>query len=83
MIPSCAEGGVLGALAGVMGSLQTTEILKEIMGIGGSMAGSLLIYDALSTTFRNMKLKPAPGCPLCGDAPTIKDLSSHNEGSGG
>ncbi len=83
MIPSCAEGGVLGALAGVMGSLQTTEILKEIMGIGDSMAGSLLIYDALSTTFRNMKLKPDPGCPLCGDAPTIKDLSVHSEGLGG
>ncbi|NQU70476.1 MAG: ThiF family adenylyltransferase, partial [Rhodospirillales bacterium] len=83
MIPSCAEGGVLGALAGVMGSLQTTEILKEIMGIGNSMAGSLLIYDALSTTFRNIKLKPDPGCPLCGDAPTIKDLSSYNEGLGG
>ena len=77
MIPSCAEGGVLGALAGAMGSLQTTEILKEIMGIGDSMAGSLLIYDALSTTFRNIKLKPDPGCPLCGDAPTITDLSNH------
>ncbi|MEE2969964.1 MAG: molybdopterin-synthase adenylyltransferase MoeB [Pseudomonadota bacterium] len=77
MIPSCAEGGVLGALAGVMGSLQTTEILKEIMEIGNSMAGSLLIYDALNTTFRNMKLKPDPGCPLCGDALSITDLSNH------
>jgi molybdopterin/thiamine biosynthesis adenylyltransferase len=77
MIPSCAEGGVLGALAGAMGSLQTTEILKEIMGIGDSMAGSLLIYDALSTTFQNIKLKTDPGCPLCGDAPTITDLSNH------
>jgi adenylyltransferase/sulfurtransferase len=77
MIPSCAEGGVLGALAGAMGSLQTTEILKEIMGIGDSMAGSLLIYDALSTTFRKMKLKPDPSCPLCGDAPSITDLSNH------
>ena len=77
MIPSCSEGGVLGALAGVMGSLQTTEILKEIMEIGDSMAGSLLIYDALNTTFRNMKLKPDPGCPLCGDAPSITDLSNH------
>jgi len=77
MIPSCAEGGVLGALAGAMGSLQTTEILKEIIGIGDSMAGSLLIYDALSTTFRKMKLKPDPSCPLCGDAPSITDLSNH------
>lgn len=79
MIPSCAEGGVLGALAGVMGSLQTTEILKEIMGIGDSMAGSLLIYDALNTSFQNMKLKPVPTCPLCGDAPTIKGLSAHGD----
>ena len=77
MIPSCAEGGVLGALAGAVGSIQATEILKEIMGIGDSLAGSLVIYDALSTTFRKLKLKRDPGCALCGDAPSIADLSAH------
>jgi molybdopterin-synthase adenylyltransferase len=77
MIPSCAEGGVLGALAGAMGSLQATEILKEIMAIGDSMAGSLLIYDALGASFQKMKMKPDPNCPLCGIAPTITDLSGH------
>jgi adenylyltransferase/sulfurtransferase len=77
MVPTCAEGGVLGALAGAVGSLQTIEVLKEIMGIGDSLAGSLLIYDALSTTFRKMTLKPDPSCPLCGETPTISDLSAH------
>lgn len=77
MVPSCSEGGVLGALAGMMGSLQAIEVMKEIMGIGDSLAGSLLIYDALSTTVRKMKLPRDPGCPLCGDAPSIADLSAH------
>ena len=67
MIPSCAEGGVLGALAGTMGSLQATEILKEVMGIGESLAGHLLIYDALTTTIRKMALKRDPRCATCGD----------------
>ncbi len=77
MVPSCSEGGVLGALAGMMGSLQAIEVMKEIMGIGESLAGSLLIYDALSTTVRKMKLPRDPGCPLCGDAPSITDLSAY------
>jgi molybdopterin/thiamine biosynthesis adenylyltransferase len=76
-IPTCAEAGVLGAIAGTMGSLQATEVLKEALGIGESLSGSLLIYDALSTGFRKVKVRPDPGCPLCGDAPTITDLSSH------
>lgn len=73
LVPSCAEGGVLGALAGAIGSLQATEVLKEILGAGESLAGSLLIYDALSTTFRKLRLKPDPACALCGEAPTIGD----------
>ncbi len=77
MIPSCAEGGVLGALAGTVGSLQATEVLKELMGIGETLAGSLLIYDALATTFRKMILKPDRECPLCGEAATIADLSAY------
>ena len=76
-MPSCAEGGVLGALAGTVGSLQAVEVLKEIMQIGDTLAGSLLIYDALSSEFRKMKLDRDPGCPLCGDAPSIIDLSAY------
>jgi len=76
-VPSCSEAGVLGALCGTVGALQATEILKELIGIGDSLSGTLLIYDALATQFRNIKVKRDPGCPLCGDTPTIKDLSIH------
>ena len=76
-VPSCAEAGVIGALAGVMGSLQATEIIKEIVGMGESMAGRLLIYDALATRMRTVNLKPDPACALCGPQATIKDLSLH------
>lgn len=80
-VPSCAEAGVLGALCGMMGSLQTTEILKEIMGIGDSLSGSLLVVDGLSTDFRKIKVKPDPACALCGDNPSITDLSIHEGAS--
>ncbi len=83
LIPSCAEGGVLGALAGSVGSIQATEVLKEVMGIGDSLAGSLVIYDALTTTFRKLRLKRNPGCRLCGDRPSITDLSAHVSDHGG
>ncbi|HEY9078710.1 molybdopterin-synthase adenylyltransferase MoeB [Magnetovibrio sp.] len=76
-IPSCSEAGVLGALCGTIGSLQATEVLKELLGIGESLSGSLLIYDALASQFRTIKVKRDPGCPLCGDHPTITDLSIH------
>ncbi len=76
-IPSCAEAGVLGALCGMIGSIQATEILKELMGIGESLSGSLLITEGLSTEFRKIKVKRDPGCPICGDTPSIKDLSIH------
>ncbi len=75
--PTCAQAGVLGAMAGVMGSLQATEVLKEILGIGDSLSGHLLIIDALSTTIRKIRLRPDPACPLCGAAPSIHDLSMH------
>ena len=77
LVPSCSEGGVLGALAGAVGSLQAIEVLKEIMGIGDSLAGWLMIYDALSSEVQKMKLPRDPACPLCGDAPSIADLSAH------
>jgi len=65
-VPSCTEAGVLGALAGVMGSLQATEVLKELLGIGDSMSGRLLIYDALATRLRTIRIPRDPHCKLCG-----------------
>ena len=75
--PSCSETGVLGAAAGVMGTLQALEVLKEILGIGESLAGKLLIYEALATRFRNVRVRPDPACRLCGAEPAIHDLSQH------
>ncbi len=69
--PSCSETGVLGAMAGVMGTLQAIEVLKEIAGFGESLAGHLLIYEGLSTRFRKVKLAADPECPLCGASPSI------------
>lgn len=76
-IPSCAEAGVMGALCGAIGSLQANEVLKELMGIGTSLSGALLIFDGLATTFRKIKLNRDPGCPLCGDHPRIVNLDEH------
>jgi len=78
-IPSCAEAGVLGALCGTIGSLQATEIIKELLGIGDSLAGSLLLYDGLSSEFRKTAIKADPGCPLCGKEAKISDLSGHKK----
>jgi molybdopterin/thiamine biosynthesis adenylyltransferase len=77
MVPSCSEGGVLGALAGTVGSMQATEVLKEIMGIGTSLSGNLILYDALESEFRKISLKRDSDCPLCGNHPSITDLSMH------
>ena len=74
LVPSCAEAGVLGALTGVIGSLQAIETIKLILEIGDSMASRLLIYEALSGEFRILKLRRDPKCPLCGDDPTITEL---------
>jgi adenylyltransferase/sulfurtransferase len=73
-VPNCSETGVLGAAAGVMGTLQALEVIKEITGIGESMAGRLLIYDALATRFRTVSVKPDPECRLCGKTPVLKGL---------
>ncbi len=77
VVPTCSEAGVLGAVTGVMGTLQATEVLKEILGIGDSLSGRLLVWDALATRFRTIKLRPDPHCALCGPNATIKDLSAH------
>ena len=63
--PSCTEAGILGAAAGVMGTLQALEVIKEILGLGESLAGQLVIYDALATRFRKVRMKPDPACRLC------------------
>ncbi|MFO1129072.1 MAG: molybdopterin-synthase adenylyltransferase MoeB [Rhodospirillales bacterium] len=79
-VPSCAEAGVLGAFCGVLGSLQATEVIKELLGIGESLAGWLLVCDGLRGTFRRIRVRPDPGCPLCGERPTIVDLNNNHQG---
>jgi adenylyltransferase/sulfurtransferase len=74
MVPNCAEAGVLGALTGLVGSIQATEALKYFLGIGDSLSSRLLLIDALSMSFREVKLKRNPNCPLCGDNPTVTEL---------
>ncbi|MEW5704093.1 MAG: molybdopterin-synthase adenylyltransferase MoeB [Pseudomonadota bacterium] len=75
-VPNCAEGGVFGAIAGVMGTLQATEVVKELLGIGQSLDGFMLIYDGLGSTFRKIAVKRDKGCPLCGEAPTLRTLEA-------
>ena len=75
--PNCSETGILGAAAGVMGTLQALEVMKEILGIGESLAGQLVIYDALAARFRSVRVKPDPECVLCGAKATIRDLTPH------
>jgi sulfur-carrier protein adenylyltransferase/sulfurtransferase len=73
-VPSCAEGGVLGVLPGLIGLIGATEAIKRIVGIGESLAGRLLIFDALEMRFRELKLRKDPACPVCGERPTITEL---------
>jgi adenylyltransferase/sulfurtransferase len=80
LVPSCSEAGILGALAGTLGSMQATEVLKEILDIGDSLSGSLILYDSLATAFQKVTVKPDPDCPLCGPNSTIEDLSIHDLG---
>src|SRR5215207_716847 len=74
MVPSCAEGGVLGVLPGIVGTIQATEILKLALGKGSSLVGRLLLFNALDMKFRELKLRRDPQCPICGDNPTITEL---------
>ena len=73
-VPSCAEAGVLGMLPGLVGSIQAAETVKVIMGAGETLAGRLLLIDALDMEFRTVKLRRNPACPLCGDEPTVIEL---------
>ncbi|HKS80004.1 MAG TPA: molybdopterin-synthase adenylyltransferase MoeB [Candidatus Acidoferrales bacterium] len=74
LVPSCAEGGVLGVLPGIVGAIQAAETLKLILGKGDSLAGRLLLFDALGMHFRELKLRKNPNCPVCGANPTVKEL---------
>jgi adenylyltransferase/sulfurtransferase len=75
MAPSCDEAGVLGVLPGVVGLIQATEALKVLLGAGETLRGRLLTYDALGMTFRTFKVRRNPKCAVCGDNPTIRELS--------
>lgn len=79
MVPSCQEAGVLGVLAGTIGVMQAGEAIKEILGIGETLAGRLLIYDALEMRFRDVKVKKDPNCPLCGKSPKITKLLDYEQ----
>ncbi len=79
MVPSCAEGGVLGMLCGTIGSLQTTEAVKLIIGKGDLLIGRMLIYDALELRFKELRVRKDPECPVCGKAPTITGLIDYED----
>jgi molybdopterin/thiamine biosynthesis adenylyltransferase/rhodanese-related sulfurtransferase len=79
LAPSCAEGGVLGVLPGIVGSLQASEALKLALGIGESLAGRLLLFDALATEFNEVTLRRDPNCPVCGEHPTITEYIDYVE----
>ena len=79
LAPSCAEGGVLGVLPGIVGSLQANETIKLLLGIGEPLVGRLLLFDALETEFSEVKLRKDPSCPVCGDEPTITEYIDYIE----
>ena len=79
LVPSCAEGGVLGVLPGIIGVIQATEAIKVILGAGEPLIGRFLIYDALRMKFRELKLRRDPECPVCGDHPTVKTLIDYEQ----
>jgi adenylyltransferase/sulfurtransferase len=74
MVPSCAEGGVLGVLCATIGSIQTTEAIKVLTGVGEPLIGELMIYDALEMEFKKVKIRKDPNCPICSDNPRQKEL---------
>jgi adenylyltransferase/sulfurtransferase len=79
LVPSCAEGGVLGVLPGIVGSIQAMETIKLILGTGEPLVGRLLLFDALAMRFRELKLRRNPACPMCGDHRTITKLIDYEE----
>ncbi|MBT3922140.1 MAG: molybdopterin-synthase adenylyltransferase MoeB [Nitrospina sp.] len=79
LVPSCAEGGVIGILPGIVGLIQANEVIKLVLGKGESLVGRLLLFDALSMKFREMKLRKDKACPICGDNPTITELIDYEQ----
>src|ERR1700760_400486 len=79
MVPSCAEGGVLGVLCASIGSIQVNEAIKLITGIGEALLGSLMVYDALEMTYRKIKVRKDPNCAVCGEHPTVTELIDYEE----
>ncbi len=79
LVPSCAEGGVLGVLPGIIGTIQAAEAIKIILGVGQSLAGRLLTLDALTMQFRTLRLRRDPACPICGDHPTVTSLIDYQQ----
>ena len=79
LVPNCAEGGVLGILPGLIGTIQATEAVKRIMGVGESLVGRLLLFDALKMSFRELRLKKNPDCPICSENPSIRELIDYED----
>ena len=79
LVPSCAEGGVLGILPGIIGVIQATEIVKIILGVGETLSGRLMLYDALGMNFRQLRLRKNPECVICSDNPTVTDLIDYEQ----
>ena len=79
VVPSCAEGGVLGVLPGIIGTIQAIEAIKIILGKGETLSGRLLLFDALDMRFREMKVRRDPNCPVCGDQPSITELIDYQD----
>jgi adenylyltransferase/sulfurtransferase len=79
MIPSCQEAGILGAVAGIIGTIQAVETLKEILQIGESLVGRLLVFNALKMSIMDIRVKRDPNCPLCGKNPSIKDIGDYEQ----
>jgi len=79
LVPSCSEAGILGALAGAVGTIQAVEAIKELLGIGDSLSGRLLTFDALRMEWRKLRLRKDPACPLCGTNPSITELVTYEQ----
>ena len=76
MVPRCEQAGIFGAVAGVLGTMQATEALKELLGLGQSLSRRLVLYDSMNSDMRSLKVKRDPECALCGDHPTIRSLQT-------
>ena len=78
-MPSCQEAGVLGVIAGIIGVIQATEVIKLVLGKGNILNGKLLLYDSLNMDFKKLNIQRNPACPMCGENPTIKELIDYEE----